>query len=324
MNKIPFRVSPMLATLADAPFSNPDWIYEEKYDGVRILAYKEGDGVTLISRNAIDRTARYPHIAAAVAKLKARTLALDGEIVVFDSKQVSRFELLQQKKGTPRYAVFDLLYANGLDFRGQPLSVRRKALEETVSPSESILLSARLASDGVKAFQIASKRGMEGIVAKNLSSRYSESRSTQWLKIKAHMEDEFVIGGFTAPGGSRNHFGALLLGEYSRGELQYAGKVGTGFDEKTLTSLYRKFQGLRRTTSPFSTEVRERGAKFLSPRLVAQISYTERTSDGKLRHPVYLGLRDDKKAREVTPARAYSPAEPKGVIASRQSKRGKS
>ena len=324
MNKVPFRVSPMLATLAGAPFSNPDWIFEEKYDGVRIFAYKEGDSVTLISRNAIDRTARYPHIAAAVAKLRARTLALDGEIVVFDSKHVSRFELLQQKKGTPRYAVFDLLYANGLDFREQPLSVRRRALEETVSPSESILLSARLAGDGLKAFQIASKRGMEGIVAKNLASLYSESRSTQWLKIKAHMEDEFAIGGFTAPGGSRNHFGALLLGEYSRGELQYAGKVGTGFDEKTLASLYGKFQRLRRTTSPFSTEVRERGARFLSPQLVAQIAFTERTRDGKLRHPVYLGLRDDKKAKDVTSARAYSPAEPKSVNARRQSKRGKS
>ena len=314
----------MLATLADEPFSNPDWIFEEKYDGVRILAYKKGDSVSLISRNAIDRTARYPHIAAAIGKLKPQTLALDGEIVVFDSKHVSRFELLQQKKGTPRYAVFDLLYANGLDFRAEPLSIRRKALEETVTASDCILLSARLASDGLKAFQIASKRGMEGIVAKNLSSRYSESRSTQWLKVKAHMEDEFVIGGFTAPSGSRNYFGALLLGEYSHGELRYAGKVGTGFDEKTLGALYRKFPGLSRKESPFSGEVRERGAKFLSPRLVAQIAYTERTRDGKLRHPVYLGLRDDKKAKDVKPERAYSPAKSRPSKAGRKSKREKS
>lgn len=310
----------MLATLADEPFSNPEWIFEEKYDGVRILAYKEGESVSLISRNAIDRTDRYPHIAAAVGRLEARTLALDGEIVVFDSKHVSRFELLQQKKGTPRYAVFDLLYANGLDFREQPLSVRRKALEETVTKSEQILLSARLASDGLKAFQIASKRGMEGIVAKNLSSHYSESRSTQWLKIKAHMEDEFVIGGFTAPSGSRNYFGALLLGENFHGALRYAGKVGTGFDEKTLASLYRKFQGLSRKGSPFSGEVRERGAKFLSPRLVAQIAYTERTRDGKLRHPVYLGLRDDKDAREVM-TQAGSPAASRNASGTNQARR---
>jgi DNA ligase D-like protein (predicted ligase) len=289
----------MLATLVDAPFSRPDWIYEEKYDGVRMLAYKEGVKVSLISRNAVDRTSRYPDIAVAVAKLKARTLALDGEIIVFDAGNVSRFELLQQKKGTPQYAVFDLLYANGKDFREKALSVRRELLERLIQPSSSLLLSTRLAGNGVKAFQIATKRGLEGIVAKNLASRYAEGRSTQWLKIKAHLEEEFVIGGFTPPSGSRQYFGALLLGAYTRGQLRYAGKVGTGFDEGTLKSLYGKFQSLIRNTSPFSTDVRERGAKFLSPQLVAQIAFTEQTRDGKLRHPVYLGLRDDKSAKEV-------------------------
>ena len=299
MNKVPFRISPMLATLADEPFSKPNWIYEEKYDGVRMLAYKEGSSVTLISRNAIDRTSRYPEIAAAVGKLKAKTLALDGEVVVFDAKKVSRFQLLQQGEGTQKYVVFDVLYANGKDLRNEPLSARREALEKLVQPSFNLFLSVRLSQDGLKAFQIASKRGFEGIVAKNLSSKYVGSRSTAWLKVKIHMEDEFVIGGFTAPAGSRNYFGALLLGVYEHGKLRYAGKVGTGFDEETLLALHRKFLKLIRAKSPFSTEVHERGATFLSPRLVAQISFTEQTKDGKLRHPVYLGLRDDKNAKEV-------------------------
>jgi bifunctional non-homologous end joining protein LigD len=299
MNKVPFRISPMLATLADAPFSRPNWIHEEKYDGVRILAYKEGPRVSLISRNAIDRTARYPEIAAAVASLKARTIALDGEVVVFDARNVSRFQLLQQGEGRRKYAVFDVLYANGGDLRKSPLSARRDALERLVQPSSSLLLSERLAHDGLKAFQLASRRGFEGIMAKNLSSPYVEGRSAQWLKVKVHQEDEFVIGGFTKPSGSRNYFGALLLGVYSHGQLRYAGKVGTGFDEKTLESLYRKFSGLVRVKSPFSTEVQERGATFLSPHLVAQISFTEQTKDGKLRHPVFLGLRDDKSPKEV-------------------------
>ena len=299
MNKVPFRISPMLATLADAPSSKPNWIYEEKYDGVRILVYKEGPRVSLISRNAIDHTSRYPDVAAALAKLKARTLALDGEVVVFDAKKVSRFQLLQQGKGCQRYAIFDLLYANGEDFREKVLSVRRKSLERWVQPSSAILLSARLAEDGLKAFQIAAQRGFEGIIAKNLSSYYVEGRSTLWLKVKVHMEDEFVIGGFTKPAGSRHHFGALLLGMYSHGQFRYVRKVGTGFDEKTLESLHQRLHGLIRAASPFSTEVHERGVTFLSPKLVAQISYTEQTKEGRLRHPVYLGLRDDKSAKEV-------------------------
>jgi bifunctional non-homologous end joining protein LigD len=299
MNKVPFRVDPMLATLVDAPFKNPQWVFEEKYDGVRILAYKEGPKVSLISRNAIDRTDRYPEIATAISGLKSETLALDGEIVVFDAKKVSRFQLLQQGKGRPRYAVFDCLYANGKDLRQAPLSDRRAALERAVPSSDALLLSARLAADGVKAFRVAARRGYEGVVAKNLSAAYTEGRSREWLKVKIHKEDEFVIGGFTAPAGSRQHFGALLLGIYSQGQLRYVGKVGTGFDERTLDALSRKFHGLIRQKSPFLPPVNEQGATFLTPRLIAQIAYTERTSDGKLRHPVYLGLRDDKNAKEV-------------------------
>jgi len=289
----------MLATLVDAPFAEPGWIYEEKYDGVRILAYKESSRVSLISRNAIDRTTRYPGIESAVRKLKPETLALDGEVVVFDSRNISRFQLLQQGKGQPRYAVFDCLYADGEDLRKAPLSERRERLEGVLRPSASLFLSERIASDGIEAFAIARQRGLEGIVGKNLSSRYVEKRSREWLKVKLNQREEFVIGGFTKPTGARRYFGALLLGTYSRGRLHYAGKVGTGFNEEILASLHRKLSGLVRSKSPFSSEVREHGGTFVSPQLVAQISFTEKTKDGKLRHPVYLGLRDDKSAREV-------------------------
>ena len=296
---IPFRISPMLATLVDKPFHRDNWVYEEKYDGVRMLAYKEGSKVTLLSRNNVQRNARYPEIAKAVAALKAETLLLDGEIVVFDAKKVSRFQLLQQGKGQPQYAIFDCLYKNGEDLRNKPLGKRRVTLEASVKPTKLLLLSARVAENGLKAFEIAKRRGFEGIVAKNLASVYVSRRSPEWLKVKVNHQEEFVIGGFTEPWGSRKHFGALLLGRYNGKSLEYVGKVGTGFDEQTLAALHRKFHRLERAKSPFAGEVREKGAHFLSPKLVAQISFTERTREGKLRHPVYLGLRDDKTAREV-------------------------
>lgn len=299
MIRIPFRIAPMLATLVDAPFHKPNWVYEEKYDGVRMLAYKEGSKVSLISRNAIDRTERYPKIAEAIGKLKADSLALDGEIVIFDSKKVSRFQFLQKGDGRPTFAVFDCIYRDGEDLRKAPLSARRDALEQTVKLSARLMLSARLDADGVKAFGIAKKRGLEGLIAKDLSSKYVSGRSPAWLKVKVRREDEFVIGGFTEPSGARHFFGALLLGVYNRGKLEYVGKVGTGFDEKTLKGLFKKFSGLKRSVSPFSSDVWERDATFITPKLVAQIGYTEWTSDGKLRHPVYLGLRDDKAAKDV-------------------------
>jgi len=299
MARIPFRIAPMLATLVDSPFNRAGWIYEEKYDGVRMLAYKEGSKVTLISRNAIDRTERYPKIAEAIAKLKSETLALDGEIVVFDADKVSRFQFLQKGDGRATYAVFDCIYRDGKDLRNAPLAERRALLEQSVRPSSNLILSARLDADGIKAFEIAKRKGFEGLIAKDLSSKYVSGRSPAWLKVKVRKEDEFVIAGYTKPTGARHFFGALLLGIYTRGKLDYVGKVGTGFNEETLQSLYKKFGSLKRATSPFDSEVRERGATFVAPKLVAQIAYTEWTSDGKLRHPVYLGLRDDKDAKDV-------------------------
>lgn len=300
-DKIAFRISPMLATLVDKPFHLSGWIYEEKYDGVRILAYKEGPRISLVTRNGIVRTDRYPEVAAAVSKLKPQTLLLDGEVVVFDKRNVSHFQLLQQGKGPVKYAVFDCLYLNGKDSRSAPLRERRETLTQLLRAggTGTIVLSEQLAANGLKAFEVATKRKLEGLVAKNLESRYVEKRSREWLKAKVNRESEFVIGGYTKPGGSRQYLGALLLGVYEGNKLRYAGKVGTGFDTATLRTLSDELKKLRQDKSPFADQVREKTVTFVHPKLVAQIAYTEWTKDGRLRHPAFLGLRDDKAPQEV-------------------------
>ena len=303
-NRIPFRVRPMLAMLVHEPFQRPGWVYEEKYDGYRILAYKEGGSVTLLSRNLKDRTQSFASVAQAVARLAPRTLLLDGEVVAFDRSGVSRFQLLQNLRTPPRYAVFDCLYIDSRDLRHEPLSNRRAALEETVDRTAgrraAIFLSARLSDNGLEAYRRAKQKGYEGLLAKDASAPYVEGRSRYWLKFKVHQEDEFVIVGYTAPAGTRKHFGALLLGAHDGGRLIYVGKVGTGFTRKMLTELYRKFQPLIRDRVPMIDPPRERDVTYLAPRLVAQIAYEELTADRKLRQPVFLGLRDDKRAQDVT------------------------
>lgn len=301
----------MLATLVSEPFNAAGWTYEEKYDGIRILAYKEGSRVQLLSRNAVDRTHSFPGIVGAIQALGSATLVLDGEVVLFDKKHVSRFQLLQRGGQDPIYAVFDCLYKQANDLRQQPLSERRAALEEAVLPGKFLLISSVLGSNGMSAYRVAKRKGFEGLVAKDLSSPYVEGRSTRWLKVKVHQEDEFVIGGFTQPAGTRKFFGALLLGAYDSKQLkdrkqiqngkkfQYVGKVGTGFGHETLAALHRMFVPLIRDHAYFVDPPRGKGITFLEPKLVAQISYQEWTADGLLRQPVFLGLRDDKSPAEV-------------------------
>jgi len=289
----------MLATLVPRPFHKPNWVYEEKYDGIRIFAYKEGNKLSLRTRNDIDRVSGFPNLAAAIRRLKSSTLLLDGEVVVFDQKNVSRFQLLQQNTGEAKYAVFDCLFANGKDLRAEPLSVRRKSLKNAIESGNVLLIAERLAENGFQAYRLAKRRGFEGVVAKDAASPYVEGRSRYWLKVKIRKEEEFIIGGYTEPAGSRKYFGALLLGAYKQGVLRYVGKVGTGFNEKTLLSLFHKFKPLVRKESPFVPPLRMKNATFLSPELVAQISFTEWTSDGKLRQPAFLGLREDKSPQEV-------------------------
>jgi len=288
----------MLATLVDEPFDRPGWVYEEKYDGYRILAYKEGSRVTLLSRNAKDRTDSFSAVAAAVSRLRDRTLLLDGEVVAFDRRRVSRFQLLQRGDAPHVFAVFDCLYRAGADLRREPLSARRKALEAAVARSEGLLVSRRLARNGLAAYRAARRRGFEGIVAKDAASVYEERRSGRWLKVKVHQEEEFVVAGFTPPRGSRSHIGALLLGAYEGDRLHFVGKVGAGFSEQTLASLSRLLRPLLRAKPAFAAAPREKGAQWLAPRLVAQIAFQEWTADRKLRQPVFLGLRDDKKPSE--------------------------
>ncbi|MGO9317123.1 MAG: non-homologous end-joining DNA ligase [Terracidiphilus sp.] len=301
----------MLATLTPEPFDKPGWVYEEKYDGDRMLAYKEEDRVRLLSRNGKDKTENFSRIREAIRNLPPVTLLLDGEVVVFDKKGVSRFQLLQQKMGEPVYAVFDCLFHEGQDLRREPLSTRRDVMEKSVGSSSALLPSHRLATNGLEAFRIAKRRGYEGLVAKDLSAPYVEARSTKWLKVKVHQEDEFVIAGYTKPAGSRQHFGALLLGAYDKGGLHYVGKVGTGFDRETLAALYKRFQPLVKSQTSLVDPPREKGVVFLAPRLIAQISFEEWTADRKLRQPVYLGLRDDKRPQDVLLPEMHSWRRPK-------------
>ncbi len=300
IDRIPIRVRAMLAFLVPEPFHRPGWVFEEKYDGYRILAYKEGAKVTLLSRNDLDRTVTFASVAAAVSQLRDRTVLLDGEVVAFDSKEISRFQLLQRGDVPQRFAVFDCVYRNGRDLRSEPLSRRRHELEAALGePTKEILrLSRRLAQDGLTAYSIAKRRGFEGIVAKDSSSVYEEGRSKKWLKVKVHQEEEFVIGGFTAPGGWRKHLGALLLGAYRGKDLNFVGKVGAGFSQEGLAALAKAFRPLLRSSSPFVEPRREKNVTWLEPRLVAQIAFQEWTADQKLRQPVFLGLRDDKEPSE--------------------------
>jgi bifunctional non-homologous end joining protein LigD len=299
---IPIHPKPMLAKLVAEPFHTDGWVYEEKYDGIRILSYKQGDAVKLISRNGVDRTQSFPEVVAAIAKLRAKTLLLDGEMVAFDRQGISRFQLLQMGKGKPVYAVFDCLYIEGEGVRLRPQKERRRLLEKAIADADRkiVFASKQMAGDGMEAFRAAGKKGLEGIVAKDGSSPYVEGRSSYWLKVKIHQEDEFVIGGYTRPEGTREHFGALLVGAYANGKLRFAGKVGTGFSRETLAQLYRKFQPLARKKTAFENPPREAGVTWLAPKFVGQFAYQEWTADAKLRQPVFLGLRDDKRAEEVT------------------------
>jgi bifunctional non-homologous end joining protein LigD len=289
----------MLATLVAAPFDKSGWVYEEKYDGDRILAYKEGDRVRLLSRNGKDRTDRFPGIAAAIRALRADTLLLDGEVVIFDKQGVSRFQFLQKDQGRPVFAVFDCLFHEGEDLRREPLSARRAVMVKSIGSGKTLIPSHTLAANGLEAFRIARHRGYEGLVAKDLSSPYVEARTTRWLKVKVHQEDEFVICGYTKPAGSRKYLGALLLGAYENGRLQYVGKVGTGFDGGTLAALHQKLRPLVSVHPLVVDPPREKGVVFVAPQLIAQVSFQEWTADRKLRQPVFLGLRDDKRPQEV-------------------------
>jgi bifunctional non-homologous end joining protein LigD len=294
-------IRPMLATLAPTVPTGPQWVFEEKYDGIRALAYRQKGKVRLWSRNALDLTAGFPDVASAVAALPGGDLVLDGELVVLDAKGVSRFQLLQRRGSgaRSRYAVFDLLEREGTSLLKRPLKERRTALEAVVTERGVLRLSRRLVKDGAKAYAMAQERGWEGIIAKDETSIYEPGvRSRAWLKVKVRKQSEFVIGGYTAPAGSRAHLGALLVGLYDETALRYTGKVGSGYTRDSLAELATLLAPLRTEQSPFDDAPRMKDATWVKPKLVAQVAFAEWTADGKLRQPVFLGLRRDKSPRE--------------------------
>jgi bifunctional non-homologous end joining protein LigD len=297
-------ISPMLATLVPEPVDRPGWVYEEKYDGDRAIAYRRRRRVRIYSRNLKDITADFDEIARAVAGLPGGDLILDGEIVIFDRHDISRFQLLQRRgMGEPLrpvFAIFDCLARDGVSLLRRPLAERRRALEAVVPAGRGVLLrSRRLPGNGFRAYRTAQTKGWEGIIAKDDASPYEPGRrSRSWLKVKCRRESEFVIGGYTAPAGRRRHLGALLVGLYDRGNLRYAGKVGAGFSDQTLGELARQLAPLRTGESPFHPAPRDPGTTWVRPTLVAQIAFAEWTADGKLRQPAFLGLRTDKAPAE--------------------------
>jgi bifunctional non-homologous end joining protein LigD len=298
---LPDRVEPMKAVLTDERFSDPDWIFERKLDGIRCIAIKAEQQVRLLSRNHLSLNSRFPEIVEALESDPATQFVVDGEVVAFDGAQTS-FARLQQRGERPVsifYYVFDVLHASGEDTTALPLRERKALLRGLLAFHGPVRLTPHRNRDGEALFREACRKGWEGLIAKRADSPYVQGRSRDWLKFKCSAEQELVIGGYTPPKGSRTDLGALLLGYYENGRLRYAGKVGTGFTRATLRDLAGRLEPLERDNSPFADEVRERGATWVEPRLVAQIGFSEWTRDGRLRHPRFLGLREDKSAGEV-------------------------
>jgi bifunctional non-homologous end joining protein LigD len=300
----PTHAGAMKAVLTDERFSDPNWIFERKLDGIRCVAIRDGGPVRLLSRNDLSLNERYPEIAEALDGQAATRFAVDGEVVAFDGAQTSFAKL--SRRGIQRvpvfFYIFDVQWLDGNDVRPLPLRERKRLLRDALSFADPLRFTAHRNGDGERLFAEACRKGWEGLIAKRADSPYTDKRSRDWLKFKCEQGQELVIGGFTAPRGSRTELGALLLGYYdAEGALRYAGKVGTGFDQATLHALGAELRRRRRDDPPFAgaDAIRERTATWVEPELVAQVGFTEWTRDGRLRHPRFLGLRTDKAAREV-------------------------
>jgi bifunctional non-homologous end joining protein LigD len=309
--KVPQWRSPTLATLTNDRFSDPEWIFERKLDGVRGLAFRDGGTIRLLSRNRLSLNGTYPEIVDALAKQDATRFVVDGEIVAFAGRRTS-FARLQGRSGVSDpdqarasgipvfYYLFDLLHLDGEDTTQVPLIERKRMLRNAFQFEDPLRFTTHRVNHGEAAFRTACERGDEGVIAKRAEAPYEGRRSTDWLKFKCSRDQEFVVGGYTSPKRSRIGLGALLLGYYDGADLVYAGKVGTGFDDATLRSLHGRLSRIEQPRPAFTTGlVREPGAHWVKPKLVAQVGFSEWTRDGKLRHPRYLGLRTDKKPDEV-------------------------
>ncbi len=304
--------SPMLAKLTDERFSRGGWLFEPKLDGERCLVHCRDSRIELFSRNHKPLNSKYPEIVEAFDGEQAESLIVDGEVVALVDG-VSSFAALQQRMQIQHpstelqrrvpvwFYAFDLLYLDGYDLRKLPLRYRRRLLENSLAFRNALRLTECRERDGEAYYEEACERHWEGVIAKDAGSVYVSDRSRYWLKFKCVNEAEFVIGGYTDPAGRRIGFGALLVGYYERGKLKYAGKVGTGYDAETLERLGQRLAVLRSGRSPFEEDGLPRAhVHWVTPKLVAQIGFAEWTSEGKLRHPRFLGLREDKAAEEVT------------------------
>jgi bifunctional non-homologous end joining protein LigD len=323
---LPRGLSPMLPSIAERPFSNPNWLFEPKLDGYRVIATIEGNDIRLASRRGLDCSSEYPWLVEALRYQPYREVILDGEIVALDEQGRPSFQLLQNRLGEPRpfllYYAFDVLYRDGYDLRGVPLEQRKQLLRSSVIPSERVRMVDVFEQDGEGLYEAVRQTGMEGIVAKRRDSRYDTGkRSDAWLKIKATHSEEFVIGGYTVGSGARSDtFGSLIVGYYKDGapKLTYVGHAGSGFDDRTLKAVYERLQSLRTEDCPFEGEVPKIGMwrrpgkaegpiTWVKPDLVAQVKFAEKTSDGILRAPVFLGIREDKAARDVVSVEVVAP-----------------
>jgi DNA ligase D-like protein (predicted ligase) len=299
----PTGTAAMRATLTGERFSDPAWIFERKLDGIRCVAVRDGGPVRLYSRNDLSLDGRYPELVEALAGEKRERFAVDGEVVAFERGRTSFARLAQ--RGHRRVAVFlyvfDILWLDGCDVRPLPLLTRKRLLRSELTFGNGVRLTPYRREAGEALFAEACRKGWEGLIAKRADSVYADRRSRDWLKMKCEQGQELVVGGYTEPHGSRTEFGALLLGYYDGGTLRYAGKVGTGFDHETLRDLGARLRTLRRDDPPFAdaASIKERGVTWVQPELVAQIGFTEWTGAGRLRHPRFLGLRDDKAAADV-------------------------
>ena len=309
---MPTQVKPMLATLVSEPFDRPGWLFEIKWDGYRAIAEVMKRGVRLYSRNQLSFNTVYGRIARALERLEHEAV-LDGEIVVLDEQGKADFQSLQNyqrsAEGRLVYYVFDLLYLDGHDLRALAL-IRRKALLKQILPEgPAIRLSEHVEEHGVAFFHAAGKQGLEGIIAKEANSRYEPGRrSKQWLKIKTSMRQEAVIGGYTLGRGGRKGFGALVLGVYEDDKLIYVGHTGTGFNADTLADMYARLARLTQPECPFAVRpATNQPARWVQPSLVCEVRFSQWTADGSMRHPVYVGLREDKPAQEVRRERPSRP-----------------
>jgi bifunctional non-homologous end joining protein LigD len=293
----------MLATLVDGPFDDPDWLFEIKWDGYRALCTVDDGKLSLVSRNGLDLLKRFPNLEELSGAFASLPVMVDGEVVSLDAQGRSAFQRLQESQKKPaglRYVAFDLLYADGKDLRSQPLEERKALLERLIRDEELVMYSKHVIEDGTALFKNARARKLEGIIGKKRASTYQERRSRDWVKIKTGNEQEFVVGGWTEPKGSRKGFGALLLGANTRSGLRFVGSVGTGFSAKLLREMYDRLRSAERKSSPFCNDVIANSKiHWTKPQLVVEVRFSEWTRDGYLRQPAYLGLRLDKRASEV-------------------------